>query len=123
MAGFILARGGAFRPRRSLPSCARATLISPKRSKAGYPARCTGRPHRHWRLYCARQPAPCRVLCGRDRTKIVGIEERLGSFQKRDNLYEGLRHTIHERYLIFFIQRDGEVQIVRVLKSLQISSR
>jgi|TARA_R100000501_G_C2540143_1_gene59241 plasmid stabilization system protein ParE len=49
----------------------------------------------------------------------VEIEERLGSFQKRDNLHEGLRHTIHERYLIFFIQRDGEMQIVRVLQGSQ----
>lgn len=68
--------------------------------------------------YIARDNPP-RVLCGRDRAKIVEIEERLGSFQKRDNLYEGLRHTIHERYLIFFIQRDGEVQIVRVLQGSQ----
>jgi len=44
------------------------------------------------------------------------IGERPGSFQKRDDLHPGLRHARHGRYLIFFIERDGEVQIVRVLQ-------
>lgn len=47
--------------------------------------------------------------------KIVEIGARPGSFQKRDDLHPGLRHAPHGRYLIFFIERDGEVQIVRVL--------
>ena len=48
--------------------------------------------------------------------KIVEIGERPGSFQKRDDLHPGLRHAPHGRYLIFFIDKDGEVQIVRVLQ-------
>ena len=48
--------------------------------------------------------------------KIVEIGERPGSFQKRDDLHLGLRHAPHGRYLIFFIKRNGEVQIVRVLQ-------
>lgn len=48
--------------------------------------------------------------------KIVEIGERPDSFQKRDDLHKGLRHAIHGRYLIFFIERDGEVQIVRVIQ-------
>ena len=47
--------------------------------------------------------------------KIMEIGERPGSFKKRDDLHPGLRHAPHGRYLIFFIERDGEVQIVRVL--------
>ena len=49
-------------------------------------------------------------------TKIMEIGERPGSFQKRDDLHPGLRHAPHGRYLIFFIERDEEVQIVRVLQ-------
>ena len=48
--------------------------------------------------------------------KIVEVGERPGSFQKRDDLYNGLRHARYGRYLIFFIERDDEVQIVRVLQ-------
>lgn len=48
--------------------------------------------------------------------KIVEIGERPGSFQKRDDLNPGLRHAPHGRYLIFFIEKDQEVQIVRVLQ-------
>ena len=48
--------------------------------------------------------------------KITEIGERPGSFQKRDDLHEGLRHARYGRYLIFFIKRDHEVQIVRVLQ-------
>lgn len=48
--------------------------------------------------------------------KIIEIGERPSSFQKRDDLHKGLRHAIHGRYLIFFIQRNNEVQIVRVLQ-------
>jgi toxin ParE1/3/4 len=48
--------------------------------------------------------------------KIMEVGERPGSFQKRDDLHEGLRHARHGRYLIFFIERDHEVQIVRVLQ-------
>ena len=48
--------------------------------------------------------------------KIAEIGERPDSFQKRDDLHPGLRHAPHGRYLIFFIERDGEVQIVRVLQ-------
>ncbi|MHA3916602.1 type II toxin-antitoxin system RelE/ParE family toxin [Halovulum sp. GXIMD14793] len=48
--------------------------------------------------------------------KIMEVGERPGSFQKRDDLHEGLCHARHGRYLIFFIERDHEVQIVRVLQ-------
>ena len=48
--------------------------------------------------------------------KIVEIGERPRSFQRRDDLHPGLRHAPHGRYLIFFIERDSEVQIVRVLQ-------
>tara|TARA_R100000935_G_scaffold58754_1_gene97541 strand:- start:2003 stop:2275 length:273 start_codon:yes stop_codon:yes gene_type:complete len=48
--------------------------------------------------------------------KIVGVAERPSSFQKRDELHKGLRHPWHERYLIFFIEKGGEVQIVRIIE-------
>lgn len=48
--------------------------------------------------------------------KIVEVGERPGSFQKRDELHKGLRHARHGRYLIFFIEKDDEVQIVRVIE-------
>jgi toxin ParE1/3/4 len=48
--------------------------------------------------------------------KIVEVGERPGSFQKRDELHKGLRHARHGRYLIFFIEKGAEVQIVRVIE-------
>ena len=48
--------------------------------------------------------------------KIVEVGERPGSFQKRDELHKGLRHARHGRYMIFFIEKGDEVQIVRVLQ-------
>ena len=48
--------------------------------------------------------------------KIVEVGERSGSFQKRNDLHKGLRHARHGRYLIFFIEKGDEVQIVRVLQ-------
>ena len=48
--------------------------------------------------------------------KIVEVGERPGSFQKRDELHKGLRHARHGRYLIFFIEKGDEVQIVRVIE-------
>ena len=48
--------------------------------------------------------------------KIVEVGERPGSFQKRDELNKGLRHARHGRYLIFFIEKGDEVQIVRVIE-------
>lgn len=48
--------------------------------------------------------------------KSVEIGERPDSFQRRDDLHSGLRHAPHGRHLIFFIERDGEVQIVRVIQ-------
>ncbi len=48
--------------------------------------------------------------------KIAEVGERPGSFQKRDELHKGLRHARHGRYLIFFIERGDEVQIVRVIE-------
>lgn len=48
--------------------------------------------------------------------KIVEVGERPGSFQKRDELHQGLRHARHGRYLIFFIEVGEEVQIVRVIQ-------
>ncbi|WP_287884797.1 type II toxin-antitoxin system RelE/ParE family toxin [Paracoccus sp. (in: a-proteobacteria)] len=48
--------------------------------------------------------------------KIIEIGERPGSFQKRDDLHKGLHHARHGRYLIFFIEKGDEVQIVRVLQ-------
>lgn len=49
-------------------------------------------------------------------TKIMEIGARPGSFQKRDDLHKGVRHARHGRYLIFFIEKGDEVQIVRVLQ-------
>lgn len=48
--------------------------------------------------------------------KIVEVGERPGSFQKRGDLHKGLRHARHGRYLIFFIEKGEEVQIVRVVQ-------
>ena len=48
--------------------------------------------------------------------KIMEVGERPGSFQKRDDLHERLRHARHGRYLIFFIEKGDEVQIVRVIE-------
>lgn len=48
--------------------------------------------------------------------KILEVGERPSSFQKRDDLHKGLRHARHGRYLIFFIEKGDEVQIVRVIE-------
>ena len=48
--------------------------------------------------------------------KIVEAGKRPASFQKRDDLHEGLRHAGHGRYLIFFIEQGDEVQIVRIIQ-------
>lgn len=48
--------------------------------------------------------------------KIIEVGERPDSFQKRDELHKGLRHARHGRYLIFFIEKGDEVQIVRVIE-------
>ncbi|UOA16606.1 type II toxin-antitoxin system RelE/ParE family toxin [Sulfitobacter dubius] len=48
--------------------------------------------------------------------KIVEVGERPDSFQKRDELHKGLRHARHGRYLIFFLEKGDEVQIVRVIE-------
>ncbi|MFV0383631.1 type II toxin-antitoxin system RelE/ParE family toxin [Paracoccus sp. (in: a-proteobacteria)] len=48
--------------------------------------------------------------------KIMEIGECHGSFQKRDDLHKGLCHARHGRYLIFFVENDDEVQIVRVIQ-------
>lgn len=48
--------------------------------------------------------------------KIIEVGKRPGSFQKRDDLHKGLRHARHGRYLIFFIEADDEVRIVRVIE-------
>ena len=55
--------------------------------------------------------------------KILEVGERPGSFQKRDDLRKGLRHARHGRYLIFFIEKGDEVQIVRVIQSARQMSR
>ena len=55
--------------------------------------------------------------------KIVEVGERPGSFQKRDDLHKGLRHARHGRYLIFFIKKSDEVQIVRVIQGSRDLSR
>lgn len=41
--------------------------------------------------------------------------ERPGSFPARSELHEGLRSARHGRYLIFFVEVEGEVRVVRVL--------
>jgi len=41
--------------------------------------------------------------------------ERPMSFPARDELHEGLRAARHGRYLIFFVEQEDEVQVVRVL--------
>lgn len=41
--------------------------------------------------------------------------ERPDSFPARGDLHEGLRSARHGRYLIFFLEAEGEVRIVRVL--------
>lgn len=47
--------------------------------------------------------------------RMILAAERPGSFPGRDELHEGLRSARHGRYLIFFIQDDDEVRIIRVL--------
>lgn len=47
--------------------------------------------------------------------KMRQAAERPESFPSRDDVREGLRSTRHGRYLIFFLNRDEEVQIIRVL--------
>jgi len=47
--------------------------------------------------------------------KMIAAAERPKSFPARDDLHEGLRSARHGRYLIFFIEVDDEVRIVRVL--------
>lgn len=41
--------------------------------------------------------------------------ERPGSFPARNDLHKGLRSARHGHYLIFFLEAEGEVHIVRVL--------
>ena len=43
--------------------------------------------------------------------------ERPGSFPAGGELHEGLRSARHGRYLIFFLEAEGGVHIVRVLHS------
>ena len=43
------------------------------------------------------------------------IAERPGSYPLRDDLHVGLRSARHGPYLIFFVERGEEIQIVRVL--------
>ena len=41
--------------------------------------------------------------------------EAPGASVRRDDLHEGLRAARHGRYLIFFVEAEGEVRIVRVI--------
>lgn len=47
--------------------------------------------------------------------RLIQVAARPGSFPARDELHAGLRSARHGRYLIFFIDSDDEVRIVRVL--------
>ncbi|WP_353476812.1 type II toxin-antitoxin system RelE/ParE family toxin (plasmid) [Salipiger sp. H15] len=47
--------------------------------------------------------------------KMGQVAERPESFPMRDDVYEGMRAARHGRYLIFFLDADDQVQIVRVL--------
>lgn len=47
--------------------------------------------------------------------KMNAAAERPGSFPARGELHEGLRSALHGRYLIFFLETEDEVRIVRVL--------
>ena len=47
--------------------------------------------------------------------KMVAAAKRPGSFPARDALHVGLRSARHGRYLIFFMEAENEVRIVRVL--------
>lgn len=47
--------------------------------------------------------------------KMQEAAERPESFPARDDVCTGLRSARHGRYLIFFLNADEEVQIVRVL--------
>lgn len=47
--------------------------------------------------------------------KMLQAAERPESFPARDDVHEGLRSARHGRYLIFFLARVEEVQIIRVL--------
>ena len=47
--------------------------------------------------------------------KMLEAAERPESFPARDDVCAGLRSARHGRYLIFFLNDDDEVQIVRVL--------
>ena len=47
--------------------------------------------------------------------RMTQAAERPGSFPARDDVHKGLRSARHGRYLIFFVDKVDEVQIVRVL--------
>lgn len=49
------------------------------------------------------------------KAKMQEASERPESFPARDDVSAGLRSARHGRYLIFFLNADEEVQIVRVL--------
>ena len=49
--------------------------------------------------------------------KMRQTAERPGSYPARDDVREGLRSARHGRYLIFFVETEETVQIVRVLHS------
>ena len=48
-------------------------------------------------------------------SRMIEVAERPGSFPARDELHQGLRAARHGRYLIFFVEAEDEVRIVRVL--------
>lgn len=47
--------------------------------------------------------------------RMTEVADRPGSFPARDELHKGLRSARHGRYLIFFVEAENEVRIVRVL--------
>lgn len=48
-------------------------------------------------------------------TRMMQVAARPHHFPARHDLHEGLRAARHGRYLIFFVEADNEVRIVRVL--------
>ena len=47
--------------------------------------------------------------------RMTQVAEQPGVSSRRDELHKGLRSVRHGRYMIFFVEKDGEAWIIRVL--------
>ncbi len=63
----------------------------------------------------ADNPGRAITCVGEIEARMQSVAIRPESFPARDEIHEGLRAARHGRYLIFFVDAEYEVRIVRVL--------